>query len=126
MPLLAASAFILVLIFYGLAKRHNRKVHIPAMATAFALDVLLVLIVELTRHAIEKAIGHTDASPLLIVHITASLLTLVFYVVLTTSGIKLNKGDESRRESHRKYAYVFLVARVTNFVTSFWVGGLFG
>lgn len=118
--LILVSTLILLLILFGLIKRHNRKIHVPVMLSAFALDVGLVLVVEITRHAIEKAVVQTD-NTFLLFHIAVSLLTLVFYALLTVSGFKILKGYNEHLPTHRKLAYYFIAFRLTNYITSFWI-----
>ena len=117
------STLILLLIFFGLIQRHNRRIHVPVMLTAFAADVLLVLVIEISRHAVEKAISHTDDS-LLMFHVIVSTLTLLLYAMLTFLGFRvLRHNDGQALIWHRKLAYAFILCRLTNYVTSFWVAG---
>ncbi len=114
------STLVVLLIFYGLSQRHNRAIHVPVMSAAFAADVVLVLAIELSRQAVEKAVSHVDNS-LLMFHVAVSLLSIVMYVALTLSGRKLLRGDETVRPAHKKMAAAFLLFRLSNYITSFWV-----
>lgn len=114
------STLVVLLIFYGLSQRHNRAVHVPVMSAAFAADVVLVLAIELSRQAVEKAVTHVD-NGLLMFHVAVSLLSLVMYIALTLSGRKLLRGEEAVRPLHQKMAGAFLLFRLSNYVTSFWV-----
>lgn len=122
--LITISTLIVLLIAAGLWYRKQARVHIPLMLSAFVLDVLLVLYIEITRHAIET-VGTEITAPthndLLVFHVIVSLLTLLLYVGLTWSGIKLYRGDHGKRNLHRNMAAAFILCRLSNYVTSFWV-----
>lgn len=119
------SSFVLVLLAIGLWKRKVVKIHVPAMLTAFVVDVALVLWIELNRGAIEKVV-ESAATPmdhsLLLFHVTVSLITIVLYTVLTILGFKILKGQNELIKLHRNLAGLFVICRLTNFVTSFMVG----
>jgi hypothetical protein len=117
---LVISTLVVLLVFYGLSQRHNRAVHVPVMMTAFVADVLLVLWIELERHAVEKAASSID-NGLLMFHVAVSLLTLVGYVILAVTGKKMMNGDAAVRQLHQKAFLLFIVCRLSNYVTSFWV-----
>jgi hypothetical protein len=81
---------------------------------------LLVLWIELERHAVEKAASSID-NGLLMFHVAVSLLTLVGYVILAVTGKKMMNGDAAVRQLHQKAFLLFIVCRLSNYVTSFWV-----
>jgi len=117
------SSFVVVLISVGIMFRRKMEVHIPLMASAFVIDVALVLIIELQRHAVEKVIGEvTAASPsaFVIFHASISLLVILFYIALGITGSKTLK-DRSKLAVHKKLAYIFIGLRLINYVTSFWM-----
>src|SRR5687767_5511339 len=120
--LIAASTIILLLLAYGIAQRKNSKVHIPVMLSAFVLDVALVLYIEITRHAVETFVDSVKTPVdhgFLLFHIGVSLLTLALYIAQIVTGRKLFKGNHGIRPLHRKLAWLFIVCRLTNYVTSF-------
>ena len=120
----AVSTFILGLVFYGLWKRKDVAIHVPVMLAAFVLDVVLVLYIELTRGAINTFAESVQAPigrELLLFHITVSLITIVLYGVLTALGFKIMKGERALLKLHRNLAGVFLICRLTNYVTSFMI-----
>src|SRR5262249_11145139 len=102
------------------------RVHMPCMVSAFALDLGLVLYIELTRHAI-AAVGKAVQRPLphglLLFHVAVSLLVLVLYGLQLWLGSSLFKGREDRRTLHRNLGIRFVVFRLTNYVTSMFVAG---
>jgi uncharacterized membrane protein YozB (DUF420 family) len=108
---------VVLLIGTGLWYRHNRAVHPKLMASAFAVDFLLVLYIEITRHAVEKALN--PPGPMVIFHAAVSVAVLATYVVMGTLGLKLLKGQEKVRNLHRYFGILFCALRGTNFITSF-------
>lgn len=118
------SSLILVFIGVGLWKRKQPRIHIPVMLAAFALDVALVLYIELSRHAIGtvvESVRTPDEHALLLFHVTVSLLVLVLYVILTWLGFKIVKGERGLLKLHRNLGGLFVLFRLTNYVTSFMV-----
>jgi hypothetical protein len=112
----ALSSFVLLLLVAGIASRRRRQVHIPLMMAAFGLDFAAVLAIELTRHAVHKVTA--SPSPLLLFHVTVSVLALVFYGVMFRLGQRVRNGDERLRPWHRSFAWMFGVCRATNYLTS--------
>ena len=117
-PLKALSTFACLLIVIGFVNRSRKKVHIPMMVSALAIDVGIVLYLELTRQVVES-VATRDMSPLLIFHIFLSVAVLILYGVQVYTGIKNAKGQRS--SVHPKTAIVFLVARFGNLITSYLV-----
>jgi uncharacterized membrane protein YozB (DUF420 family) len=124
--LIAVSTLVLIIIATGFTFRHQRKTHIPCMLTAFAIDLGLVLYIELTRHAIKsvsQAVQHPLPHGLLLFHVTMSVFVLILYVVMLSLGVQLLKGQETKRISHRNLGYTFILCRLANYATSFFVAG---
>lgn len=118
------STFVLVLIALGWKFRHRAKLHIAFMATAFCIDFVLLLYIELSRHAIahvSNSVSTAQSDNLLYFHVTVSALTLVLYIVQITSGIKLFKGWLPGRKFHQRAAMMFITCRLLNYVTSFFI-----
>lgn len=114
------SIFICAILAYGIFKRHERVLHVRVMSVAFALDLTLVIWLEFSREAVEKALalgGRDRPGPLLAVHITFAVLTIVCYLIQIYFGRKLLRGDESIRVKHRAGAAVFVFCRMANLVT---------
>ena len=112
----AASTFVLCVLVAGILLRRRRRIHIPIMIAAFALDLLTVLAIEWRRHAIAKVTS--SATPLLLFHVTVSVLALVFYGIMFVLGERVRKGSDHLRPWHRRSAWVFSACRATNYVTS--------
>jgi uncharacterized membrane protein YozB (DUF420 family) len=120
----AVSTFILVLIGLGLWKRRQPRLHVPLMLTAFALDVALVLYIELSRHAVETAVEAArtpHANDLLLFHVAVSLAVVLLYVVLAITGYSVLKGRRQKLKLHRNLGGAFVLLRLVNYVTSFMV-----
>lgn len=117
------STLVLIILAIGLSNRHNRKIHIPLMMTAFIIDLSMVLIIEFQRHAIENVIINRNG--FVWFHVTISTLVLVLYIVLGRTGSEMSKlaqGPilyESKLIKIHKYASIlFVICRLTNYVTS--------
>lgn len=96
------------------------------MLTAFVLDVLLVLVIEIKRKAIETVVDNAihEPSAFVIFHATISLLVLVLYTAQTISGTKIAKGKVHLIPLHKKMSVVFIILRLINYVTSFQMADL--
>jgi uncharacterized membrane protein YozB (DUF420 family) len=105
------------LIGLGLFRRHDRKIHPKIMKAAFVVDISLVLYLELTRGAINRA--SQLASQLLTFHVSVAVLTILLNVVLLWSGWRILQGEDQRQGFHRKLALFFVLARITTFLTAF-------
>jgi len=115
-----ASTAVLILIATGLwFRKRNPQVHLRLMLTAFAADVLLVLYIESTRHAVEKVVAHVR--PLIWFHAGVSLGVLVCYVMMILLGRPMLAGRYETRTLHRAVGITFVVLRGLNYVTSFMV-----
>lgn len=113
------STCVLVAITLGLALRRKRPLHIGIMATALAADTGLVLYLEVTRGAVEKAVSGMHA--LLAVHLAFSIATLVLYGVQLWLGIRIVRNDPAARGRHVRAALAFIACRLGSYATSFFV-----
>lgn len=119
---IAISTLVILIVFIGLLYRHNKKIHIPLMSAAFAIDLTLVLIIELQRKAIENVL--VNHSLFVWFHVIISVLVLVFYTILANTGAKMAKviridGETKLVKIHKFSAMIFVILRLTNYVTSF-------
>ena len=113
-PLHYVSVGVCVLLVAGLAVRKNKHTHIPFMLSAFVIDMLMLLGIELNRHAINTA--RTTDDRMLQTHIILSVLVVVLYVFQIVTGIRKATGRRSR--IHGKTGYLLVLLRVGNLVTS--------
>ncbi len=121
--LILVSSFVVCLLTVGIVFHRKLEVHIPIMLSAFVIDVALVLIIELQRHAVEKVLGEVVAqspSAFVIFHACVSLLVILFYIALGITGAK-TIIDRKNLPTHKVLAVVFIILRLTNYVTSFWM-----
>ena len=93
--------------------------HYPLMLTAFALDIGMVLYIELAREAIKTATS--GPPPLLMFHILISCLVIVCYLVQFYLGWRLYTGKSTSSRAHLATGILFCVLRLTNYVTSFMI-----
>lgn len=117
------SSFVIILIAIGFFYRRNRKIHIPAMTTAFIIDLSLVLVIEFQRQAIENVIVNRNG--FVWFHVIISTLVLVLYIVLAVTGSKMKKipsGPDLYGSSvikiHKYASILFILCRLTNYITS--------
>jgi uncharacterized membrane protein YozB (DUF420 family) len=118
------STMVLLLIAFGLINRHKRKIHVPVMATAFAIDLSLVLVIEIQRQAIENIVINQHNS-FTWFHVIISTIVLVLYIVLAVTGYKMSKlvsgpmfYQTQLVQTHKITSIVFIVLRLTNYMTS--------
>lgn len=113
------SIIIYSLMIFGITKRKNRKKHVPIMTTVLIWDVLLILQIELTRGAINKASQAPINPALLNIHVSFAVSSVVFYALLVWTGRKLLAGDESIRAKHKIFGWSAVALRTLTLITSF-------
>ncbi len=114
------STLIVTLMIIGaLQARKNRKSHVRIMSFAMAWDVILILQIEITRHAVEKAISVANNSMMLNIHVSLAVLTVILYVFMIILGRKILKGENSFLAIHRKLGVFTLVMRILTYITSY-------
>ena len=87
------------------------------MVSAFVIDMIIVLIIELTRGAVDSA--KAKMGTLMIVHICISVAVILLYIGQIISGIKKAKGKPGGW--HGQTVLMLLITRLGNLVTSFMV-----
>jgi hypothetical protein len=118
-PLHVASTLVVALVLAGLSNRRRPPVHRAFMVSAFMIDLLLVLYIEATRHAVETVV--TGVHPLLWTHAAISIAVLICYALMIGLGRRLFAGALEVRLTHRNLGIAFCVLRSLNYVTSFFV-----
>lgn len=114
------STFVVVLLLIGVWFRKRRpEVHFALMLGAFCTDLLLVIYIEVMRHAVEKVVSH--GRPIIWFHATVSLAVLVCYVFMIRLGRPMLAGHYQTRSLHRAVGIAFLVLRGLNYLTSYMV-----
>jgi uncharacterized membrane protein YozB (DUF420 family) len=122
------NTLILLVLAYGLKMRRKPEVHMKVMITCFVIDVINVGLVELGARAgggsgaVAKGVDSflEELFTILNFHILVSIGCLVCYGIAVYTGRKLYKTGEGRSR-HRKNAIVFIVMRLSSWVTSFMV-----
>ena len=110
------SLLVCCIIATGFYVRDRKRLHISLMSLAFAIDLALLLYIELTRQAVKTAIE--PPHPFVTFHVLISVGTMLLYLVQIGSGIGSIKGWIVRMIPHRVAGMTFLVFRGLNFATS--------
>jgi hypothetical protein len=114
----ALSSIVFALILGGVWSRKRwPAVHVRLMTAAFVCDLLLVVYIEVSRHAVETVVGR--GTSLIWFHATVSTLVLVAYVVQIVLGRRMLAGIHASRRVHALLGIAFVTLRSLNYVTSF-------
>jgi hypothetical protein len=119
-PTHLVSTLVLVLIGLGLSLRKQPRRHALCMRLAFAIDLTLVLYLEVARQAVETAIAG-GGGWLLPLHVTVSVLAALGWGLQLWLGQRLLRGQTVLRVRHIQVGLFFLAARLVNYITSFYV-----
>jgi uncharacterized membrane protein YozB (DUF420 family) len=114
-----AATLALLLIGAAIFFRRNRRLHVPMIAAAFAIDLALVLYVELSKHAVGSVLHH--GGTLLWFHAIVSAIMFILYLVQMRLGLRLLRGNHLTRRAHRRIGVAFVALRLVNYITSFMV-----
>ena len=90
------------------------------MLTGISLDIILVLYLELSRNAVDTALSF-KLEPIAQAHIAVSTLALILYFPLLYLGYKLSKGEQTKRQIHKKLGITAYSLRTLGFIFMFWV-----
>jgi hypothetical protein len=114
------SSIVVLLIGAGLWLRHRRPdLHLRLMTAAFVCDLLLVVYIEATRHAVETVVGR--GTSLIWFHATVSTLVIVAYVAQIALGRRMLAGVRAPRRVHMVLGITFVTLRSLNYITSYMV-----
>ncbi len=97
-PYMAGASFSYLMMICGVLYRMKRIPHATFMAMAIGIDLTLVLVLELQRHAVETALKFS-LTPLQQAHIGASTVATILYfplVALGVRGLKRKLGARGR------------------------------
>lgn len=113
------SSLIVLLMIFGVLKRRERQTHVRTMWSVIIWDIALILQIELTRSAINKASKATSNPMILNIHVMLALTTVLLYFFMIYSGKKIlnNNGD---RSIHKKAGLTTFVLRIATYITSYW------
>src|SRR5262245_5337050 len=112
---LATLAF--VLLVAGWSQRRTRARHVPLVLAAIALDLALVVWLEVSRGVVEKTM-HDHFSVLRWAHIWSSTLAVAGYPTTRWPGFRMLRtpADAALRRRHAAVATIALVLRAIGFV----------
>lgn len=120
-PVLATLAFALLLAGFRLRARSPGR-HAALMAAGMALDLGLVLALELTKDAVATAMG-PELTGLQRVHVAASSAAVALYVpVFALGAVRLfrpSSANAALRGWHRRLGYAALAFRAVGFAFMF-------
>jgi uncharacterized membrane protein YozB (DUF420 family) len=116
---LATLAFVLLAL--GWTQRRNRARHVPLVLSGIALDLALVVWLEISRGVVEKVAGAEPHVPFPAVrwaHIASSTLAVVAYVPTLWLGFRMlrSPGDAALRRRHAAVAVTALILRTIGFL----------
>lgn len=120
-PYMAAATFAYGCLILGLIERKKRNFHMSLMLTGILIDIMLVLILEVTRSAIGTATGES-LSFVQYTHIAVSLLAVLLYFPILGHGYLLvgkTSNKESLRSRHIKLGVSAFVLRSVGWFTMF-------
>ena len=115
---IATIAWLLLVV--GFALRKNHQMHPYLMFSGITTDLVLVLYLQVTRSAVQKAASFT-LDGLQMTHIGFSTLAILFYFPTLYFGIKLHRGGDvsALLPWHKRVALPALVFRSLGFVFMF-------
>ncbi|NRA94592.1 MAG: hypothetical protein HRU14_00130 [Planctomycetes bacterium] len=116
-----ANVTIFLFILVGAFMHHRRDLHVKMMLTAFALDLVLLLAVELSNSAVARAYRDVGAgNAITTIHVAFAISGLVMWFVQIFVGRKIYKqGRMELLPRHGTGARLFLIFRLGNVVTAF-------
>lgn len=119
-PYMVVATFSYFLMVAGLVYRRQKNIHYKLMSSSIVLDLLIVLILEISRDAVATAAG-MKLPPLQQAHIFASSLAVLFYIPVVTLGVLRLKGSKSRKVllSHKALGITAFIFRTFGFILMF-------
>ncbi|MFG1499383.1 hypothetical protein ABMA70_04175 [Halobacteriovorax sp. XZX-3] len=114
------SFLILSLMIYGVTQSKKRQKHVKIMSGAMIWDVILILQIELSRSAIDKAMEVFQSQTALKIHLFFAVSSVLLYIAMVISGRMILKGNSSFIKKHRYLGITTLAFRILTFITSFY------
>lgn len=115
------SIIILIIIYFGLYIRKQRTKHVKTMLLAIALDLVLILQIEISRKAVIQAIKPSNNPLILNIHLFFAIGSVILYCLIILSGRKLIMGQNQLRGLHKKIGFCTVIFRTLTSLTSFFV-----
>jgi hypothetical protein len=119
-PYMAVATLAYALMTVGLLNRKNKQRHVRLMAIAITLDVLIVLILELQKDAVQTALDFSLA-PLQQLHVGTSSIAVLLYIPVVYLGFKRFRGlgDLNTRLWHIRLGIGAFIFRTLGFILMF-------
>lgn len=118
-PYMLLATLSYFLLAAGLALRKVRRLHAAFMLTAITADLLIVLILQIQRNAIQTAVSFS-LTPLQQFHVGFSVVaTFLYFPVLFLGIFLLKKPHEALRLLHIRLALTAFTFRTLGFITMF-------
>jgi uncharacterized protein (TIGR03382 family) len=111
---LAAATVAFVLLVLGWSQRRRRRTHVALVLLGIAIDLGIVLGLELQRDVVATAVGES-MSTFLTIHIVASVFAVLLYVPTLVLGTLLLRGKHHLRTAHCRVALLALLSRAVGF-----------
>ena len=108
------------LVYGFLVRKKHLPTHMLFMTLGIALDLILVLVLQVQRNAIDTAV-HLRMTPLQMCHVFSSTLATVFYLPTLYCGFKMRQPAlrKSLRRKHLTVAVPALFFRTLGFLFMF-------
>jgi hypothetical protein len=120
-PYMAIATISYFTMIAGLFYRKQTAIHYPLMSTSIILDLLIVLTLEINRHAVKTAVAMT-LHPIQQLHILASSIAVLLYFPIVILGLlRLYAGYNSKkvRSTHKILGITAFIFRTLGFVLMF-------
>ena len=118
------SPISVILVALGLMTRKDTSKHVPLMLSAFVVDFILLIMIEFTDHAVEVVVEEVQNPAMnmfTISHASISTVLLLLYFALIYTGFARLKDRTKFVQLHKILAYAFIIFKLTNFITAFYV-----
>lgn len=115
---MALAGFSYFVLLFGLINKKNKYLHVRLMSAAISLDLFLVLLLEVQRHAIETTIEN-NLSNLQRAHIYSSSLAVVLYIPVIILGYRLYNKMLASRKWHIRLGVLAFLFRTLGFIMMF-------
>lgn len=116
---IATASYVLMVV--GLVYKSERELHSRLMLTAICLDLLLVVVLQIQRHAIQTMLEFS-LTGLQQAHVAVSFAATLFYIPVLYLGVRLWKHPElsgKLRNAHVKLAITAFLLRTSGFLLMF-------
>src|SRR5690606_28639787 len=115
----AQSAIVLRILYAAFYYRRERMRHVPLALTGLICDLVLILQIELSRAAGEKALQVVTNTALLNYHVAVAITVVALYAILIGLGLAILAGRRELIRVHKPVGILALVLRTSTFVTAF-------